>query len=104
VKHGDSWVLRPDPRRRVEGGISTVSGRYPGLRLKPIAFPSKHSGVLMDRLALTVAGAAQDLHLLWRLPVSRLTANNRFIRGTQGTNYTIKEICLGNFETNFECI
>lgn len=35
------------------------SGRYPGSRLKCIAFPGEPSGCVMDRLALTVAGAAQ---------------------------------------------
>lgn len=35
------------------------SGRYPGSRLKTIAFPGEPSGGVMDRLALTVAGAAQ---------------------------------------------
>jgi len=34
-------------------------GRYPGSRLKSIAFPGEPSGGVMDRLALTVAGAAQ---------------------------------------------
>jgi hypothetical protein len=36
-------------------------GRYPGSRLKCTAFPGEPSGCVMDRLALTVAGAAQAL-------------------------------------------
>jgi len=57
----------PLPQRR-QG-----SGRYPGSRLKCIAFPGEPSGCVMDRLALTVAGAAQA----WRqsrAPVSRLSS------------------------------